>query len=190
MTTTTAQGALVKALAANLLSNVTGIQAVNAEWPAANVPLNMPCITILVTSSTLDTHTDEILSTGTVTANQATVKYIVGEWDIAIELQLWAKSKQERQDFYDKIFNALNPDIIPMGLRIALTDYHGEYASLVMTRSDYPDSEETTQRQEWRCIFTILANVNAIRSKTEYIMTQDPETTALTLETPSEIEDE
>lgn len=185
-----ANGVLIKALQTYLTSNVTGIVAVNAEWPSGNVPLTMPCITILTKSEKLTPQTAEVLTTGSIALNQATVKYVVGEWDLALELQLWAKSKQERQDFIEKIFNALNPSMEVMGVNLHLTDYHNEYASVAMTDRMFPDSEETSQRQEWRCIISLVANVNAIRSKSEYIMTQDPETTALTLETPDEIDDE
>jgi hypothetical protein len=172
----------VDALAAYLLANVAGISKVYSEWPNKNQTLSYPSISITSGKMNFRRCPPRVLSIGSVANNQATNKYVVGDYDpLTLQLDIWARNKPERADFYEKVFALLQP-AAQQGLALQLTNYHNEIVSFHLTGYRYADAEQTATLQEWRAILSLEAAGRAIVSQTDYVITQEP---VLTFDMPS-----
>jgi hypothetical protein len=145
------------------------------EWPDANRSLKLPCLTVLPQDPEYKRLQPWLYEAGTPVVNKATVKYIVGEFDWKIDLHIWAKSKDERADIQERMFQAFHSQDPIGGLSLSLEKYHN-----IIARYDYDgyslaDTEESSQRKEWRVIIRVTANCYAVSSQKQYLITQEPE---------------
>lgn len=154
----------------------TSLNAIYDEWPDANKPLKMPCVTILTTGSPeyapcqpYPLSNEDIED---VQNNAANVKYVVGQFDLDMLLSFWCSTKQERQEIYAKFFDVFLPNIDNPGLQLVLNDYHGIRCSYVHTGYSFGDSEEGAQRREWRINVPLLVTCNAVVDRSVPIITQ------------------
>jgi hypothetical protein len=161
--------AMVKALATHLrtLSGLT----VREGWPPANQTLTYPSLTVLTGKPTFTNEMPyELEATDPNEDNETVVKRVVGQYDVRLQLDLWARNAYERDAQFERIFAKLNPNIDPMGLSLQLTDYHDLFARFDLVEQEFLDDEATAQRQEWRMRLTVLATCKAVLTKTEYAM--------------------
>lgn len=163
-------GEMVKALAVRLRTIPT--LTVIENWPTANQTLAYPSLSITTGKPEfmnlqpyLLSKTDPDPST-----HQITVKRIVGQYDVAFQLDLWCRNQVERNAYFDLLFAKLNPDVVPMGLRLQLSAYHNQWASFAMTGQQYMDDEAAAQRQEWRCKLDLVGSCKAVLANTETAM--------------------
>ena len=179
--------AVVDALAAHFQANIEGIAQVLTEWPGANITLKYPSLTIMTKEPNFQAYAPRLRTQGEtdVLTNQAESLYVVGQYDTALQFDIWAKNKVERAVYYDLFFKAFNKEIDPMGLRLQLENYYNEWCNVTMTGLRYEDDSVASQTQAWRVIVDAQLTCNAILSKTEYIITQPP---GLQFETPAKIE--
>lgn len=158
---------LVKALATRL-ATISGLTVLK-EWPAANQKLVLPSVTITQGEPKFRALDPYLLSiTNPNVAHEVTSVKIVGEYDLVIQLDLWARNKVERAQYFELLFAKLNPDITPMGLSLQMSDYSNLWARYDLDSHQFVDDEATAQRQEWRCKLSLLANTRAVLSKTEF----------------------
>lgn len=183
-----------KALGAYLLGAIRDLKEAYTEFPSANQRLEMPSVSIHVASpefANLQPYPSG--KRGTVPALPADQKtkidYVVGMYNFTVQVDLWARSKEERRDLYDLLFNALNPDIVTNGLVLTLEDYFNQLCSYLYVRHNMADSEERSQRDEWRVTLELLANCKAIRQKEEFICTQSGEVITEVLDIAEEDDD-
>ena len=173
-----------KALGEYLLENVDGLREYYDQFPSSNMTLRTPSVSILMQSPEFTPRAEiypvEALDPANISNNKAQINYVVGEYDAKIQMDLWTGNKEERDDLTDALFNALNPDIEPMGLRLTLEEYFGCIAEMLYVRHNFEDNEITSQTDEWRTTFEILVACKAVRTKKEFIITTTP--------TPQEIE--
>ena len=120
------------------------------------------------------------------TQKKPRVKWVVGQYESSMQLDLWARNKEERDDLTDAIFNALNPNITPMGLTLELQEYFGVLADFLYTGHNFEDTEVASQTDEWRTIMTVLFTCKAVRERKEFII----EDSQLDLETATVSEDD
>lgn len=177
---------IVDALAQHFLANIPGIAQVLTEWPGANITLKYPSLTIITKEPNFQAYAPRLHVLGVAdTQNQAESSYVVGQYDVTLQFDIWARNKVERAVYYDLFFKAFNKEIDPMGLRLQLENYYNEWCNVTMTGLRYEDDSVASQTQAWRVIVDAQLTCNAILSRTEYIITQPP---GLQFETPDKIE--
>jgi hypothetical protein len=174
-----------KALGKYLLDNVEGLKEYYDQFPAPNMSINTPSVSILmkapVFSPRAEIYPVEDINPLNITDNKSRVDWVVGEYEVKIQMDLWARNKEERDDLTDALFNGLNPDIQPMGLRLVLDEYFYCIADYLYVGHNFEDNEITAQTDDWRTTFEILVTCKAVRTRKEFIITSTP--------TPKEIED-
>ena len=172
---------LPKVLGKYLKDNVDSLKEYYDEFPEANQMLKLPSVSVFCTTNEFRPMQPYIVKKpipSEVLSHKYRYKYVVGMYDIGIQLDLWAGSKEERDDLFDSIFNALNPNISPMGVVLKLEEYFNQLCDIVYVEHTYADSEERSQKDEWRMTLRLLANVKAIRERRDYVI----ETTELNTE--------
>lgn len=167
---------LPKALAEYIKANVPGIKETYDEFPEASRKVTYPSVSVFTTAPEFRPampYTIEVPPANIDLNNKALVKWVVGFWDVRIQLDLWAQNKEQRDDIFDALFNALNPRINPMGLVLTLNEYFNQLCSYDFVGYTLQDAEERAQRDEWRVTLNVLATCKAIRERKEYMIT-DP----------------
>ena len=166
-----------------LLEEVSQLKEYYPEFPAANRTMKMPSVSIICQAPEFKPKANvSAVSQGSITNSKAKVVYNVGDYDTKIQLDIWARNKEERDDLYDAVFNALNPKISPMGLSLTMDEYFGSLCDYLYVGHTFADSEQRSQTDEWRATLDVLATCNVIRTRKEFIIE--------TYQTPSEIEED
>lgn len=169
-----------KALGKYLKDAVGMIREYYQEFPSTNRRIQTPSVSLISSVSEFRPGTpylEQKPEAGTPVNSKANVNWVVGLWDFTLQVDLWAGSKEERDDLFDAVFNALNPEINPMGLNLTLTEYFDQICDYSYVGHDLADSEEEAQRDEWRITLNILATCKAIRTRKEFII-EDTDTAA------------
>ena len=178
----TAEGILdevARALAVKIKAAVPELRAVTEGFPEANQTLLYPCVTIIATPGTHSHRQPAVLSKTAPVANKTKVKYVVGNHDWNLQVDLWCGNKNERSRLYRKIAEAFSQPPV-LGLSLTLTGYHGIVCRYNLTDHRYEDSERASQTKEFRAILTVLADCDEVIEKEEFAIV----TTEVTLETP------
>lgn len=172
-----------------LVDTIEDLKEYYDEWPQSNETLDMPCVSVITLNPEFRPLMPYYLKpeSGEITAHAANIKYVVGIYDIPIQLDIWARNKEERDDLFDAVFNALNPNISPMGLVLALEEYHNQLCDIVMTGHEHGDSQERSERDEWRTTLKLLATCKAVRIRKDFVI-EDTEITVETLNTSEPFE--
>lgn len=163
-----------KVLGTYLLEAVDALEEFYDEFPNHNQRIDMPSVSIfakapefkpMATPYRLNPVTD-------ITNSKSDILWVVGDYDFDLQLDLWAGSKEELDDVFDALFNALNPSIRPMGLTLPMEEYYGILCSYLYTGHNREASSITAQTDEWRITFNILVTCQAIRNSKEFIIEQ------------------
>lgn len=172
-----------KRLGQYLVEEIQDYRDYYAEFPQASRDFRTPSVSVVVATSDFAPTTPYPclpIEPTDIVNNKAEYKWAVGTYDFSIQLDIWARNKEERDDLFDATLNALNPDITPMGLRLEMEEYFDQLIEYVYTGHSLGDSEQRSQEDEWRVTVTLLATCKAVRTRTEFIITDTP--------TPAEIE--
>lgn len=162
-----------KELADYIRAKIPTCAFVDTEWPLPNQVLEYPGITILTKAPSFSPWSKYEVSRGPLRGTKRLVKWCVGQYQYEMQLDLWARNKEERDDFYEKFFLGFNSQLQgqdTMGVSLQLDRYHGRWARYDITGYNFSDSEESAQRGEWRTIVTVLAHCDAIIETDEYAM--------------------
>lgn len=166
--------ALKKNLGAYLLTKAPTLTGYLVDWPEPNEEMSLPSLTIVTGRPSLTRCSPYLVTKGSVSSHQATNLYCVGQVDITLQVDLWCKYRKQRSDLFDLLVSAFQPTD-PKGLVLDLgEDYHDEIANYLLTDWRFPDSPETSSRQEWRAIFGVEVTCRVIGSTTDYMITQVP----------------
>lgn len=161
---------IVKRLAAHMRAAMPDLAEVLEDWPETNYQLQMPSLSIMTGApvhrpfaptelSRVDSPDDP---------RKLLIKTDVGDYEWRMQLDMWCGNKPERHALYEKFYRAFNSQLIDdsrevAGLSLVLTDYHGITARYDLLSYDFDtDSEESTQRKEWRSKIVVLAHCRAI----------------------------
>ena len=177
-----------KTLGKHLVGSVSSLREYYQEFPSANRKLRMPSISVFVSSAPFRAITPYLkkeVTPADITNSKANVLWVVGIYDFTMQVDLWARTKEERDDLTDQLFNALNPNINPMGVVLPMEEYFGQLCDYVYNGHETNDSEERSQRDEWRMTFNVLATCRAIRTEKAFIIEQTQ--TSAELEADGEI---
>lgn len=173
-----------KALSTYLKANVLGLIEAYDEFPSSNLKIKMPSISIFASSNaefrSLMPYVEKKAGSAggpVIAANKAKIRWIVGIYDLTLQLDIWTRNKEERDDIFDSLFNALNPKIAPMGLVLKLDEYFNQLCSYEYIGHTMQDSGERADRDEWRMTVNVLVTCKAVRERSEFIIT-DTDTAA------------
>lgn len=178
--------AVVEALATSVNTNVTGLAAVYRDWPDKNIELAYPSISVLPGAPQFTRCQPYLYSQGAVASGEhtAATKYVVGQYELPIQLDVWCKYKAQRATILDLVMAMLNPTLAK-GYVLRLTAYHDVWVNITTRGYKWLDSMNASALQEWRAIVELELTCLAIRSTTDYIITEEP---VLTFTTPDRIE--
>lgn len=163
---------LPRAIGEWLKSQVPMLKEYFEEWPEPNLQMDMPSAAITLGTPEFRPLAPYYIKpeAGEITDHAATIKWVTGIYDFKIKIDLWAKNKEERDDLFDAVFNALNPNISPMGLVLPLADYFNQLCELVYVGHTLGDTEEQAQRSEWRMTLDVLGTCKSIRTRKEFVI--------------------
>jgi hypothetical protein len=166
-----------KRLGQYLVEEIGSLKEYYAEFPQSNRDLKMPSVSIIAATSDFRPITPypcEEVNPADIVNNKTLFKWAVGIYDFSIQLDIWARNKEERDDLFDATFNAMNPNITPMGLSLVMDEYFDQRVEYLYTKHDFPDGELNSQTDEWRATLTLLATCKAVRTRREFIITDVP----------------
>ncbi len=166
---------ILKRLGNHLASNMPELEEVLDGFPEGNTSINFPSLSIIEAGTSK--FTNEMspypyveIEASDITDHKADVRYVVGQYDVSLQLDFWCRSKEERDDLFEKFIQAFNSQFPSLGLNLVLTDYHNVMCYYMMEGYSKEDSEISSQRQEWRVKINIVANCKAILEKEEPIV--------------------
>jgi len=161
-----------------LEQNVDGIAQVVEGWPDRNIELEYPSISIINMGNPTISHVQPyIYEVSGVkrkipddsNINNDIVDFVVGYYENIIQVDIWAEYKAQRGTFFDLVQAAFDKDFIdnhgPTGLSLVLTEYYDVIARFDQLRYNYVDSEDSTQRSEWRVKMDIQVHFPKIIQK-------------------------
>jgi hypothetical protein len=181
--------AIAEALAADIAAKVPALVQVLPEWPEANQLLNMPAATIETQQPLYERCAPYLLSLGSVANNQATSLYIVGEYTLQMQLDIWTKYKVQRGALYEAVFQALQPSGSGWrggnaGYTLQLAAYYNEWTNFTLKGYKFMDQGDSIREKTWRAVLQLEASCRAVGTNTDYVITQPP---VLTFDTPDNI---
>ena len=180
---------IVKALIVHLKARMPSLLEAYDDFPNPSQPLKMPGMSVFLRKPNFNPLSTYVLSKGALIASGADtgkypVKRVVGSYDFNMQVDLWCPTKPSRHSMFQEFFAAFNNNAMVSGLSLQVADYHNQWVRFDMDDPEFVDSQEGSQRNEWRVKIDVLANCKAIVSTNEYLI----ETIENNLETPDEIE--
>jgi len=172
---------IIAALSQYLLANmasVTDSSQIREEWPESNEELgDYPAISIMTAGSPeYIPHMGPVEDSGVVNGadpNQYDYKYSLGQYDFTLQVDIWTDYKEKRHQVYQEFWAAFHKQFVSQGyggLTLTLSNYHNAPVHFSMTGYNYGDSEEASQRKEWRVKIGVIANCEAILETTQPAM--------------------
>lgn len=164
--------AAVRALQTYLKENVEGIAEVYDEWPNHNEELNLPCISLITQGTPVYTNLMPYTyrqETDPDNAQNIKLTEVIGQFDSRIQLDIWTEYKIARGRIFELVHDAMNKELLekdlPAGLSLTMADYHDVIARFDVVGYTYMDSEENSQRDEWRVKLDLLVNYPKVAIK-------------------------
>lgn len=188
--------ALVKAFAAFLDSSMPSLEEVHDDFPNASQELVYPAATVMTGQPQYDPALSYVVrkedpepgdddyeepADGDVAKKR--VIRVVGRYVYPLQVDLWCQTKFDRNRLYEEFFRAMHQDPAASGVRLQLGDYFDEWVSFTLSSIRFGDTEEQSQRGEWRVIAEVVADCRAITQALETPIAQ----VQTTLETPNSI---
>ena len=176
--------AIVSALAKHLKDQVPELQAVYDDFPSPSQKLKYPCATIFTGNPELENLMPYVIAKGSDADpdNKYMVRRVVGHYTFKLQVDVWCETKFDRHRLHELIFTGFNTNAAQMGISKQLDEYFNEYARYTMTGFKFMDSEEGSQRSEWRVKFDVMVDCKAVIERYEHLM----ETIENNLETPTD----
>ena len=172
MANLSATEAVKSALVAYLKASMPSIKDVFDDFPNGSQNLKYPCATVVTGRPTYQSIDPYVISKGAVdsASRRAPVRRVVGNYEIPMQVDIWSAHKIQRHKLYEELFAAVNRQVVPMGLSLKMVNYFDQHAHFHITGFDFPDSEEQSQRQEWRAIVSLTCTVNHVLETSEFLM--------------------
>jgi hypothetical protein len=161
---------VLETLGAYLAKSMPSLTQVLYEFPSPNVALKYPSLSIVASNPSFMPMMPYELSQGDTKAHKASIKTVIGAYDLKLQLDFWCRDKLERFGVYEEFFDAFNPNPEVGGLNLTMADYHGIICRYDLQGYNLKDDEAASQRSEWRAMVNVLANTRAIKEKPEYII--------------------
>lgn len=178
----------IKGLIVHLKANMPSLKQAYDDWPNPNQKLEYPCLSIFSRNPSYMGVNPYVISKGDPIISgpdedKVPVRTVIGMWDFKFQIDLWADSKPTRAKIEKELMAAFSKDRSTSGVNLQLTDYFSEWVHFDLADFAYADTEEGSQRSEWRVKVDVLANCREIIETNEFII----ETIENNLETPNTI---
>lgn len=168
----------VKTLAAYLKAEIPDLTIIE-NWPDPKEEMALPALTVSIVGKPSLTHTYPKIHKKIDIEEETVLKkvvYIIGQYDLNIQLDIWTDYQAKRSELYEKIMAAFDKQFLtsgaPVGLSLELTDYHETIARYDQTGYAYMDSSDNGQRQEWRAKIDVVVTHPRLVEKNESIMAE------------------
>lgn len=164
--------AVVNGLADFMRQNILGLEKVYVDFPHPDQVLKMPCATVFTRPSAFNALSPYVKYRAETPNenNEFEVHRVVGNYEMQLQVDLWCQSKFERQDMFEVFFNGFNLKSEEMGISLPLPNYFDEIARFNIVRFEFIDTEEQSQRDEWRVRFDVTADVRVIQKTLAHLM--------------------
>lgn len=178
-----------KELIAHLVANMPSIEKAYDDFPNPEQELEYPCLSVFMRTPDYEPCMPYVIYKGAKIfsgpdENKVPVRKVVGSYEFALQIDLWCQSKPQRHEIYEEFFRAFHKDHYVAGISLQLDGYYNEWARFDLDGIEFVDSEQGSQRNEWRVLINVKANCKAITAQNEFII----ETIENNLETPDDIE--
>lgn len=166
--------AILKELGDHLGKRMSVLKDVLLDWPDANEVLNYPTLSITTNTPTfLPLMPYQLSAEDPKANNKIRTLNVTGQYEWNLQLDFWTGTKPERHSIYSQFVAAFNSQYISgeredVALALALKDYHGIFAIYDQTNYSFPDSEESSQRREWRLKVNVLANTKQVLERESF----------------------
>lgn len=165
---------ILEALGNSICEYVEEIKKTDFQWPDPQSQMDMPCLSILaVGTPALSRRIPEAISSTALDNGKYLNKYITGQWEHKIQVDLWCEYKEQREVLINRIVDFFDKQFIeegkPTGVRLAVGDI---IASYILTGYNYMDSEESAKTSEWRIKFDVVCDSPRVVEKEEFVMKQ------------------
>lgn len=157
-----------------LLTKMTSLSEVIYEFPDPNHELSMPSLSIINLNPIFTPEMSPyILEKTDPEDHETSVKYVDGNWEIPLQLDLWCQYKIERDTLLTEFMDAVKDQFPILGLTLAMSNYYGrdvryDFVEPLLTYG--LDDDSASQRGEFRVKINLMASCESIKEKTEYAM--------------------
>ena len=152
-----------------LKENIPELNEIYEEWPNHNEEFNMPCACVRTVGS--PEYNSSMPTFWKRSEDDTKSIYHVGSYDIVLNIDLWAEYKEARGVLVEGLVDLFNKQFqeqgLSLGLSLPLECYHNTIARYDINGYTYTDSEEASQRDEWRAKVTVLVNFMRVMEKEE-----------------------
>lgn len=154
-------------------------------FPESNRKMRYPAMAIHHAGTTqLAYELPYVLNQTIINGAMASVRYVHGQYNWKIQIDIWEESQEELFDLMEKFTQAFDGNLPQNGINLTLSEYHGVICTYVLTDEAEGNNQESAQRKEYRATYSIEANCKKVSSQDHSLITEEPE---VTLETPEEI---
>jgi hypothetical protein len=157
----------------DLVALIGGPARVKNEWPAPNIKLVYPTITVLPGSQSFEwmQPVERIVS---IEGPSATAYYAIGNVTLPLQIDLWTENKVQRRRLLKALELALFQDPDAGGfICVGMPYYYGETAVIFMdTPTILGDGPEMALQNEWRATIAMTAETEFVVPKQVALMAQ------------------
>jgi hypothetical protein len=175
--------AVQRAIATYLKTSVPSLQGVYDDWPSPSQKLKYPSASLFMGSQKFMNGLPYEISRVAGVNNTLVTTRIVGIYEMRLQLDVWCATKADRHQMFESIFLALNPKKETNGFNLILADYFNLPMHVSLLGFDYVNTEQESERSEWRTKFDLVADTKAAIQSVDYPIT----TIENNLETPDVI---
>lgn len=168
----TSTEAVVDGIGDALKARMPSIEKWYSDFPAPNQKLKFPCFSIFTQAPSHTPHIPRIFHQEKIGEGpESKVFYSVGRLEFNLQIDFWCENKVQRGKLIDEFIEAMTLMNPTAGLTLKLTDYydqliHADFSDVNFQR----DSEESSQRGEFRFLVSVVVDLEAIIEKTENLI--------------------
>lgn len=158
-----------------LKKNMPSLKQVLIGFPESNVTLNVPSMTITMQDPGYQPEVQpyewkqKTQPKPGATDAKYQYLYVYGEYNAALQLDIWTANKEERYRLLDQFKKAMLKNWPDLSIILPMANYYD-----VLCRYDFEnyniqdDGELTSQTKEWRVKIDLLAHCKAVHSVEEF----------------------
>lgn len=146
-------------------------------WPQYNQKLKHPALSVVEKNSVFRPFPPQEIKRFKTSGPKADILWLVGEYEFSIQLDIWAKTKADRNDLYERMFVVLNDSAGEMPsscFTLPMPKYHGIPATYFFEGFSLPDEERSTLEGEWRVLVRVKGVCDATLRKDNEPIILDP----------------
>lgn len=169
---------LLNAIGKDMVEKIPELNKFFPQWPSGQEAMDMPCLSIIAVGTPAFTmrHHVGLNMAPSETEGKNLVRYITGDWEHKLQIDLWCEYKAQRELILQKIVDYFDSQFVsgdqPSGVRLSMPDYFDSIASYILKGYNYMDSEDSAKTSEWRVKFDVVCDSPKVVEKDEYVMKQ------------------